>query len=311
MDYYKVLGINPGASKDEIKSAYRKLAKKYHPDVNKDKDSEVKFKEISEAYEALTNPKPKNFGFNPSYFDEMFNSMFHQNTSHNAIYKNLNISLEEAFSGCKKDVTVNKKIVCSFCNGNGFLSQKMCHACSGTGRKTFKQDPFYLTSVCNVCAGTGTIPDDMCNDCNGTGSTGTEDVEVEINVPPGIESGMTLRVNGQNLLISIQIDPDDNYRRDGRDLIKQVQIHYHQLVLGDEIEIETLDHKTISFKLPKGTKPNRRFVLKKLGMPDYRDQRIRGNIIIELDMIMPDLKDKKHIDLVEKLRDLEKKIEKK
>jgi len=235
-DYYEVLGVDRNAGEDEIKKAFRKLAKKYHPDVNPgDKDAEAKFKEIQEAYAVLSDSEKRRqydqfghaafenggagaggfSGFDTSdIFGDIFGSMFgggfgRRTQDPNApmkgenITKYIRIKFEEAIFGCKQQVHLNVKQTCDTCNGSGAkpgTSPKKCPTCKGSGKIVFDQQTMFgtmrSTRTCSECGGKGTKIDTPCPKCHGNGHVGVEKT-IEVNVPAGIDDGMVIRVGGE------------------------------------------------------------------------------------------------------------------
>ncbi|WP_101697349.1 molecular chaperone DnaJ [Clostridium minihomine] len=235
-DYYEVMGVPKNASDDEIKKAYRKLAKQYHPDLNPgDKTAEAKFKEVNEAYEVLSDNEKKarydqfghagvdpNFGGGPggSPFDgdidlgDIFNSFFGgfgvgRNANPNAPRRgrdaqaSVAISFEEAAKGCKKQVSYQRVESCQVCSGTGAetgTDVKTCSQCSGTGQVRVNQrTPFGVvqtTRSCDKCGGKGKVVEKPCHACSGSGRV-KKVKNLEIAVPAGIDDGQVLNVGGQ------------------------------------------------------------------------------------------------------------------
>ena len=234
-DYYEVLGVNKGASDDEIKKAYRQAAKKYHPDLHPgDKEAEEKFKEVNEAYEVLSDKEKKarydqfgHAGGDPNYgaggagspfgqdidFGDIFSSFFggfggRRSANPNAprrgsdIETQLYISFEEAAKGCKKTVQYQAVSTCKDCNGTGAqkgTSPKTCSACGGRGQVTINQrTPFGVVQTsrpCDACRGRGKIIETPCRTCNGRGQVRRKKT-VEVNIPAGINDDQVLNVAG-------------------------------------------------------------------------------------------------------------------
>ncbi len=233
-DYYEVLGVGKNASADEIKKAYRKLAKQYHPDVNPgDKSAEAKFKEANEAYEVLSDTEKKEkydrFGhaaFDPnagfgggahSYgggfgFEDIFESFFGGGFGSsiqsrgpqrgNDIKTTSTISFEEAAFGVEKDITIKKYISCNTCEGTGSKSKSSstCSACNGTGQVQVKQSTpfgqFMNVRTCERCSGTGKTISDPCQVCMGTGKIHRE-VTIKVKIPAGIDNNQAISMSGQ------------------------------------------------------------------------------------------------------------------
>ncbi len=227
-DYYEVLGLKKGASTDEIKKAYRGLAKKYHPDVNKEADAESKFKEVQEAYDVLNDPQKKSqydqfghastngdpfggFGGGGGFggFEDIINSFFtggrsqrREKTQGDDIQMRMTVDFMEAVLGTKKPVDVEITEDCRHCHGSGAESSKdidTCNRCHGTGYINIEQRTFLGTmrsqSVCPVCGGKGQTIKTKCHVCAGNGRTKTKK-NVDVKIPAGIDNDMTLRVPG-------------------------------------------------------------------------------------------------------------------
>ena len=226
-DYYEVLGVNRDASADEIKKAYRKLAMKYHPDRNPDnKAAEDKFKELSEAYDVLSDDDKKvaydrfgHAGVDPSMgmgggrgaqgfadaFSDIFGDLFggggrgRSNVYSGADLRyNLEISLEEAARGTEKTIRIPTVDNCSQCKGSGAkpgTEAKTCSTCGGSGHVRIQQGFFSIQQTCSNCHGSGRVISDPCNACNGMGRVKSHKT-LEVKIPAGIGDGMRLRHAG-------------------------------------------------------------------------------------------------------------------
>lgn len=234
-DYYEVLGVQKNASADEIKSAYRKAAKKYHPDLNpNDKEAEAKFKEVNEAYEVLSDDQKRakydQFGhaaFDPSMgggqydasgfgdFSDIFSSFFGSGfggsttrsrnapvTGHDLRY-NLTISFEEAAFGARKEILVPREENCSACHGTGSkpgTEPVTCGVCGGSGQVRAQQNTmfgaFSTVRTCDACHGTGKIVKEPCPECRGKGRI-NKSKRIAVTVPAGIADGQTLNMRGE------------------------------------------------------------------------------------------------------------------
>ncbi len=227
-DYYKILGIDKKASQEEIKKAYRKLARKYHPDLNPgDKGAERKFKEINEAYEVLGDGKKKaeydQFGRSPfgeggpgfdfrtftsgdrfdfGGFGDIFSDLFGTGARHESVnlrgpdlVMSLDLTLEEAFSGVTKPIKFSRELSCKNCNGSGAETFQQCNTCRGTGKISASKGFFKMSQYCNSCGGTGIKITKACNFCGGRGKTlSTESIKVKI--PAGADTGSRVKVRG-------------------------------------------------------------------------------------------------------------------
>ena len=234
-DYYDVLGVNKGASKDEITKAYRSLAKKYHPDISKEANAEDKFKEVQEAYEVLSDDTKRQtydqFGHEGNNFqgfggggasgfggfggfEDIFGDFFggfggsRQTQNYTGpvrgenIERIMTIDFMESVLGTKKTVKVEVEEDCSTCNGSGAKSSKHIHTCSncgGSGQVDVEQRTILGTmrsrQTCNVCGGTGKEIKEKCNTCSGRGRVRTSKT-VDVTIPAGIDNNMTLRIAG-------------------------------------------------------------------------------------------------------------------
>ncbi|HEO8418585.1 molecular chaperone DnaJ [Niallia sp. FSL W8-0635] len=231
-DYYEVLGVSKGASKDEIKKAYRKLSKKYHPDINKDADADEKFKEVKEAYEVLSDDQKRahydqfghtdpNQGFGGGAgdfggfggFEDIFSTFFGGGGSRrrdpNAprqgadLQYTMTLSFEEAAFGKETEIEIPREENCETCNGTGAkpgTKPVTCKHCSGTGQLNVEQNtPFgriVNRRTCNYCNGTGKEIKHKCSTCGGTGKV-KKRRKISVKIPAGIDDGQQLRVSGQ------------------------------------------------------------------------------------------------------------------
>jgi molecular chaperone DnaJ len=360
-DYYEVLGLGKNASTEEIKSAYRKLAKQYHPDVSKDKDAEEKFKELSEAYEVLIEPSKKatydKFGheaadksfsgggfqwsdfthysdiqdiFGRDFFGrdifDVFNggarSERNSAARGNDLRYDLYISLVEAAAGIRSEIYVPRTEACPDCKGSGAKAgtkAKQCPACGGSGQERRERATpfgrFVTVSPCSRCRGEGTIIENPCKSCNGTGRTRTTR-KITVKIPAGVDTGSHLRVPGEgdagvrggptgDLYIVIHVNPHEKFRRDGNDLLMDVELSFVQAALGAEIEVPTLTGKA-KLKIPAGTQTDTTFKLRGEGVPDLNG-RGPGDEKIRVKIVTPKSLGKREKELYDELAALEKK----
>lgn len=224
-DYYKILGVSRDASKEEIKRAYKKLAKKYHPDINKSPEAQEKFKEISEAAAVLTDDKKRqqydqfgttdfgSEGFNyqdfaqsfdfGDIFEDLFSSFgfgeFRRNKTRpgSDLIIETHVTMNEVAEGTTKELKFNTLVVCDQCNGKGGYGIQTCSTCNGTGRiKKAQRTPFGMfatTSTCNNCEGTGEELREICNNCRGQGRVKSKKT-VKVRIPAGVENNTRLRI---------------------------------------------------------------------------------------------------------------------
>ncbi|MDA0808177.1 MAG: molecular chaperone DnaJ [Planctomycetota bacterium] len=331
-DYYEVLGVSRDAGGDEIKKAYKKLALKYHPDRNQgDEEAVTKFKEAAEAYEVLGNDEKRarynrfghqgvqgaagrggGGGFNDinDIFD-VFGDLFdgfgmgggrrrgggRRPTQGDSLKTRLEIDLLEAAKGCEKTVEIRRKETCNTCDGSGAKpgsSADSCDYCGGHGQVVQSQGFFRVQTNCPACKGEGKIIRDKCSDCSGAGKV-AESVKLDVRVPAGVDTGMTLRLSDEgeagslggprgDLYVEISVREHPLFHRDGPDLICEVPISYTQAVLGAEIEIPCLEGKTQHYIYP-GTQPGEVIRIRGGGMPDPRGGRagdLQLHVILEV-----------------------------
>lgn len=250
-NYYEILGVEKTATQDEIKKAYRNLAKENHPD--KGGDSE-KFKKISVAYDILGDENKRRDYDNPPNqfggfgFNDIFNQMFNQNRQqrvHDTVL-NLDLTVFESFLGVNKKVKFKVKEKCNTCNGEGG-DKKTCNTCKGQGSIMMQIGSGMFIQMVNVnctsCNGQGYIYTRKCNTCNGTTSTDKLE-ELEIKIPHGIDNGQFLRMNGKgdykngvigNLVVKINLTNIENFEKVGHNLV------YNKFFTLDEIQKDSFD----------------------------------------------------------------------
>lgn len=329
-DYYEVLGVSKTASADEIKAAYRKLALKYHPDRNPDnKEAEEKFKEASEAYEVLSDSEKKqrydqygHAGFEGGmgghghggmnmddmfeHFGDIFGDIFggqaqsRRRKSSNGpepkrghdLYKEVVISLKDAFLGCKEEMSYYHFVGCETCSSKGMqpgTTVKQCATCHGAGQVQFRQGFFMYSQACGTCNGEGYIIASPCSKCKGQSRVQHYE-KFSVNIPKGIYDGAELRITGKgdagvyggkpgDLFIKVLVQEDKKFQREADDLVCSVMLTYPQLVLGCQVEIESIDGSKETIKIPKGCQVGDKIVVKEKGFQKLRGNS-RGNLII-------------------------------
>ena len=348
-DYYEVLGIGKNATDAEIKSAYRKLAKKYHPDLNPgNKEAEEKFKEVNEANDVLSDPQKRQrydqFGFagvDPNYaaangggaggfgggfggvdlgdiFGDIFGGGFGGgfggfgggSSTHTAnvprkghdIQASVILTFEEAAHGCSKKITINRQDTCPDCGGTGAAkgtSPETCPDCGGRGYVVTQQrTPFGVMQSqqpCSHCGGRGTIIRNPCKTCRGTGKTAARK-SLEINIPAGIDDDQNIALRGQgdagsnggpagDVIVHVTVKADPMFERDGYDVTIHVPITFSQAVLGDDVEVPTVDGRIVQH-IPAGTLRGTKFRLRGQGI-QYLNGRGRGDQYVIVDVEIP------------------------
>jgi molecular chaperone DnaJ len=325
-DYYEILGVARTASDGELKSAFRKLAMKYHPDRNPgDHTAEIRFKEINEAYEILKEPNKRaaydrlghaafdgnmsagaqGFGSDFSEFmTDIFDTFFGDQRGRQRggggrergadLRYNLEITLEEAFTGKTASIRVPAAATCEACSGTGAKAgskPKPCATCGGHGRVRASQGFFSIERTCPTCHGRGETIDNPCAACSGSGRV-TRERMLSVNVPPGVEDGTRIRLAGEgeaglrggppgDLYIFLSLKPHAFFQRDGADLFCRVPISLVTAALGGEFVVPTLDGSEAKLKLPEGTQTGKQFRLKAKGMPVLRSRDV-GDLYIQV-----------------------------
>lgn len=329
-DYYDLLGLDPEATSEEIKKAYRRLAHQYHPDKNPgNPQAEERFKRISEAYQTLQDPRkraaydrfgssvrpgrggggvpPEDFfsrqeavhDFFEDFFDDFIQAMGPRSrrTRGADLRYNLEITLEQAFSGMDREIKIPRKILCPMCQGNRCApgSQPLpCPQCHGRGSLRTQRGFFITDATCPRCQGLGHIILRPCPHCNGIGRVQATQT-LKMRIPPGVMGGTRLRIRGEgeksgtrgargDLYIVIAVMKHPLFARLGNDLVGELKISLSQAIDGAEIEVPTLSGK-VTMKIPAGTTPGRVFILKSKGMPildgeGYGDQRVKIQVEI-------------------------------
>lgn len=349
-DYYEILGVSKGASTDEIKQAYRRLALKYHPDKGGGADAEAKFKEASEAYSVLSDSGKRSqydqfgsgafqgqggFGgggfdftnFNGaefSGFEDIFENFFGGGgrsrgkkdiTRGKDLEVVLELTFDEAVFGVEKTIKINAEVACDQCAGTGSATKKLktCAQCGGSGHVTITRQTMFgamrQSAVCNECGGSGEVPETTCRSCKGVGRK-TEQVSVALKIPAGIDNGQTIRVSGKgsagirggsagDLYVVVRVLQSREYRRDGSNLYKNIDVAYTTLVLGGSVVIDT-PHGEVKLKIPPATQVGEVFKIKGYGV-NVLDHKTKGDLFVQVGVIVPNRLTLKQRKLLEEL----------
>ncbi|TFF94958.1 molecular chaperone DnaJ [Candidatus Thorarchaeota archaeon] len=277
-DYYDILGVSRNATEAEIKKAYRRLAKKHHPDRNPDdKSAEERLKKINEAYEVLSDSEKRaNYdrygtadfqGINMNGFGDIFRDFFsgfggfgmgrrsrRGPPPGDNLRVTIPLSFEDAFFGTEKEIAFNRKVKCEECGGSGAkpgTSPTTCRTCGGRGQVARSMGGFMtVAQTCPACGGRGETIDNPCPNCRGSGLE-SERVEIKIPVPPGVEDGMAQRIRGGgnagqrggphgDLIIVFSVEPHERFVRRGLHVYLEEEIPFDVAVLGGEHEVPTM-----------------------------------------------------------------------
>ncbi|XP_078519250.1 dnaJ homolog subfamily A member 3, mitochondrial isoform X2 [Lissotriton helveticus] len=302
-DFYQVLGVPRTASQKEIKKAYYQLAKKYHPDTNKDDpQSKEKFSQLAEAYEVLSDEvKRKQYdtygaaGFDPGassgqqYWrgggpsidpEELFRKIFGEFSGSsfgdfNTVFEQqqeyvMELTFNQAAKGVNKEISININDTCQRCDGKGNepgTKVQHCHYCNGTGMETINTGPFVMRSSCRRCGGRGSVMTTPCISCRGTGQT-KQKKTVMVPVPAGVEEGQTVRmpVGKKEIFITFRVQKSPIFRRDGADIHSDLFLSIAQAVLGGTARAQGL-YETISVTIPPGIQADQRIRMGGKGIP--------------------------------------------
>jgi len=333
-DYYELLGVGRDASSDDLKRAYRQLAREFHPDANpNDPQAEAKFKEISEAYAVLSDDDARarydqfgheglrsgGMGGDPFNFDlnDIFENFFGGNPFGGGRNRRpsgpppgedqeiiLDLAFDEAVFGIDKKVEIQTAVACDNCAGSGAAkgtTARSCTACGGVGQvRQMRQSllgQMVTTAPCPTCAGLGEEIADPCQICRGEGRH-RDTMSYEVRVPPGIDSGSTLRLTGRgaagprggpsgDLYVHLRVEDSDTFVRDGDTLHAELHVTMLQAALGARIDFETLDG-VVELAVPPGTQPGEVFRLRDYGVPRLEGRgRGRGELLVSIKVAVP------------------------
>lgn len=308
-DYYELLGVDRGASQDEIRRAFRRLARQFHPDVNKEPEAGTRFKEVNEAYEVLGNPEKRatydRFGHSgpmggfgtagPGFgIEDIFETFFGSSTRSRSgraargadLRYDLELDFEEAIFGTTKEIEVPRTVPCARCGGDGAepgSQPERCPTCGGAGEIRRAQQSifgqFVNVMVCDRCRGQGTIITRPCTECRGRGQV-QHRRKLSVTIPAGVDDGQQMQLAGEgemgarggppgDLYVVLSVRPHPRFKRQGNDLIYELAIDVAQAALGDEVEVPTIDGST-RLRIPPGTQFGRVLRLKEKGVPHLR-----------------------------------------
>ena len=334
-DFYELLGVNRDADADTLKRAYRRLARQFHPDINKEPGAEDRFKEIGRAYEVLADPSKRatydqfgeaglggaggmpdmgDMGGFADLFDTFFSGFGGAAPSGNRAQRrgpqqgddlryDLTIDFDQAVFGQEREIKIPHLETCDTCSGSGAkpgTGPSNCNTCGGAGQvRRATRTPFgNFTQVaeCSSCNGSGQMIANPCSSCGGQGAKQVRK-KLRINIPAGVDTGTRLRVSGEgnaglrggpsgDLYVFLKVKNHSKLRRDGLTIHSEVNVSYLQAIIGDTIEIETVDGPT-ALDIPMGTQPNAVLTLENKGIPKLGNPVARGDHSILVKISLP------------------------
>lgn len=349
-DYYEILGVSRDTDKEEMKSAYRRLARKYHPDVNKEPGAEERFKEINRAYEVLSEPETRarydrfgeqgvsgagaagfqDFG-DMGGFADIFESIFSgfaggagQSQRRRSgpvrgddLRLDLKLDFREAVFGGEKEIRISHLETCDVCSGSGAkpgTRPRACSTCSGSGQvRRVTRTPFgsfTQVSTCPTCNGQGMVVEDKCDACEGKGANQVTK-KLKITIPAGVDNGTRLRISNEgdagirggapgDLYVYLFVNEDEEFQRDGINVLSEIKVSYLQAILGCSLEVSTVDGP-VEMIIPPGTQPNTVMKLENRGVPRLGNPVSRGDHMITILIDIPTKVTPDERELLEKL----------
>ena len=346
IDYYELLEVERTADDATIKSAYRKLAMRYHPDKNAGcKENEDKFKAVSAAYDCLKDPQKRaaydrfghaafqngggggghgDFGAFSDIFENIFGEFMgggrgqqRPNRRGADLRYDLEITLEEAFHGLARDVTIDATVLCEPCEGSGAkpgTSVKTCATCGGIGKVRAQQGFFMVERTCPSCQGAGEQIVDPCGDCRGAGRVEKRRT-LSVNVPPGVDEGTRIRLSGEgeagargapagDLYIFLHVRRHAIFEREGTTLFARAPVSFTTAALGGEIAIPGPDGVATTVRIPAGIQSGRELRQRGAGMPVLQG-RGRGDLVVRIEVETPTKINARQRELLEAFRETE------
>lgn len=322
-DHYEVLGVSKDASLDNIRKAYRKLARKYHPDkTGGDTSAEEKLKEINAAYGVLKKAdKRKEYDEETAFrqqgfggpgggdFADIFSSMFGGASGPsrgaysparpgNDLRARVTVTLKDVVSGTQKVLRIKRAEVCGDCKGSGAAdgaAPENCPVCRGSGHVARGNGMFQMTQTCGRCQGRGRVAANPCARCSGSGRAQRER-ELSVGIPPGADSGMRLRLAGEgeagyhdgprgDLFVEVQVAPDPFFTREGSSLRCEVPITFAEAALGAKVTVPTLDG-VATLTVPAGTQNGAQLRMRGMGLPAL-GTKVPGDEVVEILVEVP------------------------
>lgn len=342
-DYYDILGVGRNASAEDIKKAFRRVARETHPDANpNDPGAEAKFKMAAEAYEVLSDPTRRqrydrgdtidlsDLFAGMGGLDDLLRSVFgesglfggrpHRSPRGRDIMVRAEVTLEEAAFGTETAVEYSSLTGCPTCDSTGAspgTTPVTCADCGGAGQVRMAQRSLFGTmmsvTTCPTCQGEGSLITDPCPDCRGSGARPNQ-VTVNVEVPAGVSDGTRLRVTGRgesagrsgqpgDLFVEIAVSPDPRFERRDLHLVHRLAVGVPEATLGAHVEVPTIDGVVEDLEIPPGTQPGAVFTLPGKGMPQL-GRRGRGDMHVVVEVVIPEVISDEEADLVRRWSEL-------
>jgi molecular chaperone DnaJ len=341
VNLYDTLGVSKTASQDEIRKAYRKLAREHHPDRNPgDAAAEAKFKEVQAAYDVLKDPEkrkqydafgapngrrgrgaPQGFTFEDFDLGDLFGGIFGQRTSRPGpergadIEAHVNLSFEDSLHGLQTQIPVEATLACRECGGSGAqpgTAPRICPDCNGRGVRAESQGLFALSTPCPRCRGNGTVIDQPCPRCSGSGRE-RRTKRYTVKIPAGAKDGTRIRLKGKgepganggppgDLFVVTHVAGSPVYERRGDDLVVEVPVGYADAALGTTVEVPTPEGP-VSLKVPAGSQDGKLLRIRGRGAPRLKGSG-KGDVLARVRLQVPKKVSKRQRELLEELRKL-------
>jgi molecular chaperone DnaJ len=333
-DHYETLGVPRSASSEEIKKAYRKLARELHPDVNDSDDAQERFKLVTHAYEVLGDDQARrrydSGGDSQSFgFGDIFETFFgvgqrgprsRAERGQDALLR-VELSFEEAIFGVEKSIPVDTAVLCDTCSGSCAkpgTSPRVCDICHGSGQVQTQVrsllGAMVTTSPCGSCRGYGHVIPEPCLDCRGQGRVRARR-DIELKIPAGVEDGIRLQLSGSgevgfgggpsgDLYVDVSIAPHQLFGRSGDELTCELELPLHEAALGTLVKIKSFDGE-LELQIPAGSQTGDTVSVKGKGFGRLR-QSGRGDLVVTLSVKIPTKLDSKQKELFRTLAGLRK-----
>ena len=342
-DYYKILGVERNATQEEIKKAFRKVARETHPDANPgDPEAEAQFKLAAEAYEVLSDPDKRRrhdrgdvidlgdlFG-GVGGLDDLIRSVFgdsglfggrpYRQPRGSDILVRTDITLEQAAFGAETEIKYSTLLDCPVCVGTGAApgtQPSTCPDCGGAGQVRMAQRSVFGTvmsvTTCPTCQGEGVLIAEPCEHCDGYGAT-SDDVAMNVEIPAGVTTGTRLRLSGRgesggraghpgDLFVEVNVLPDERFERRDTDLVHRANIDVVEASLGMQLIVPTIDGEEDEIDVPPGTQPGTVFELSGKGMTAL-GRPGRGRMLVIVDVSIPEELSAEEEGLIRRLGDI-------